>query len=189
MANKLVMLIVISALILGVIIGAGMVTRLDAQQAHELYISINQSVSASSAPVSFWKALLQEFRSFLLLFVCGLTVIGSPVAVLYIGAKGYAIGFTVGFLVKYYGLTGFLASLTGVLPHYIILIPAFMCMGIVAINFSNRLLLAQKGLKGSVGNYFMKAVLIAAAVLLGCVIEGFVSSLLLKNILSMVFTA
>ena len=182
--NKLVMLIVISSLAIGVVLGALMATRVSPEEGEALCLSVNQSIAKTGVYASFLKALSLEFKSFLILFVCGIAIIGSPAAAFYIGTKGYAVGFTVAFFMRYYGLMGLLASLGGVLPHYIVLIPAFMCMGVVGINFSNKLLLGEKNLKDNLKIYIAKSVLIAIFVLFGCAVEGFVSSPILKMILS-----
>ena len=71
------------------------------------------------------------------------------------------------------------------MPHYLILVPAFMVMGIICINFSNRLLLGEKNLKENLKIYVVKALLIAILILAGCVIEGFVSSFALKIVFNL----
>ncbi len=183
--NKTVMLIVVSALIMGIILGAGAVSRLTPEKAKEIYESINRSIAENTSYKSFVKSLQIEFKSFILLFICGAAVIGAPAAVFYIGVLGYAIGFSVGFLVKFYGLLGFCASVCAIAPHYFILIPAFIFMGIISINFSGKLLLGEKGLKNDFLSYTVKALFIAVFIFAACLIEGFFSSFILKKIFSM----
>ena len=182
--NRLVMLIVISSLATGVVLGALAAARMPAGECEELCLSVNRSIANTSVYASFLKALTLEFKSFLILFACGIAVIGSPAAAFFIGTKGYAVGFTVAFLMRRYGLLGLFASLCGVLPHYIVLVPAFMCMGVVGINFSNRLLLGEKNLRDNLKIYTVKSLLTAVFIFLGCAVEGFVSSPALKMILS-----
>ena len=184
--NRLVMLIVISSLAVGVVIGAIMAVGTSQEDGEALCLSLVQSIMNTGVYASFMKALLLEFKSFLILFICGIAVVGSPAAAFYIGIKGYSVGFTVAFLIRSYGLAGLLAALGGVLPHYLLLIPAFMCMGIIGINFSNKLLLGEKKLKENLKIYVVKSFLIAVFVLIGCAVEGFVSTPLLKAVMSMV---
>ncbi|MBO4897135.1 MAG: stage II sporulation protein M [Clostridia bacterium] len=184
--NNTVMLIVISAILMGIIIGAHSAARLAPGEAKGIYESINRSVYESTAYKAFIKSLQIEFKSFILLFICGAAVIGAPAAVFYLGFLGYALGFSVGFLVKYYGLLGFFAATCAIVPHYLILIPAFISLGVISINFSNKLLLGERGLKDDFWCYAVKALLIAAAVFSACIIEGFFSSFILKRILSVI---
>ena len=184
--NKIVMLIVISALLMGIIIGAEAVSHLSPDKAKEIYESINRSVSESTPYKSFVKSLQIEYKSLFLLFFCGAAVIGAPAAVFYIGVLGYSIGFTVGFLVKYYGLLGFFAGVCAIAPHYFVLIPSFIFMGIISISFSNKLLLGEKGLKNDFISYSVKTLFIAVALLAACLIEGFFSSFILKKIFSVI---
>ena len=180
------MLIVISALLMGIIIGAGTVSGLSPDKAKEIYESINRSVSESTPYKSFIKSLQIEYKRLFLLFFCGAAVIGAPAAVFYIGVLGYSIGFTVGFLVKYYGLLGFFAGVCAITPHYFILIPAFTFMGTLSISFSNKLLLGEKGLKNDFVSYSAKTLLVAAVLLAACFTEGFFSSIILKKIFSVI---
>lgn len=182
--NKLVMLIVISSFAVGVVLGAMMAVRVSPEESAALCQSINQSITKTGVYSSFLKALALEFKSFIILFICGIAIIGSPAAAFYIGTKGYAVGFTVAFLMRYYGLLGTLASLAGVLPHYFVLIPAFMCMGVFGINFSNKLLLGEKKLKENLKIYIAKSLLVAILILVGCIVEGFISTPALKAVLN-----
>ena len=184
--NKLIMLIVISAFVMGIILGAWSVSRLTQAAAKEIYESINRSVSESTPHKAFLKSLQIEYKSFFLLFICGVAVIGAPAAVFYTGVLGYAVGFTVGFLVEYYGLLGFFAGICAIAPHYFILIPAFLTMGVISINFSNKLLLGEKGLRDGFTTYLVKSLFIAAVIFAACLIEGFFSSFILKKILSVI---
>ena len=184
--NNVLMLIVISSVLMGIIIGSNHAARLNSDVAKSIYESINKSVSESTAYKSFVKSLQIEYKSFILLFICGVAVIGAPAAVFYMGVLGYALGFSVAFLVKYYGLLGFFAAICAILPHYLILIPAFVSLGVISIGFSNKLLLGERGLRDDFSGYAVKALIIAAVIFAACIIEGFFSSPVLKKILSVI---
>lgn len=184
--NKLAVLIVVSALIIGIIVGASIVTKISVEEAKSIYGSINKSVSESTPAAAFVSSLKLRFKCLGILFLCGLAVIGAPAAVAYTGILGYALGFTVGFMVRYYGLLGLLAAFGGILPHYILLLPSFICMGISGINFSNKLLRGERNISDGFKSYLAKACLIAIPVFAACVAEGFLSSFLLKKILALI---
>lgn len=183
--NRLTLLMVFSAVLVGVCIGTVGVLKLDSDSATTLYSGICDAVSDTGVFSAFTKSLYNEFKRFLIIIFCGVTVIGSPVSVFYLGWCGYSLGFSAGFLMKYYGLTGFLATLGGILPHYFLLLPVYICAGIIGINFSNRLLRGEKRLRDDFKVYLAKMFILAILVLFACLIEGFVSTFLLKKILQM----
>ena len=184
--NRLTLLIVFSSVLVGVCLGTIGVLRLDSTAATALYSGINNSVSTTGVFAAFLKSIYNEFKKFGIIFLCGITVIGSPVCVFYLGLCGYSIGFSAGFLMKYYGLSGFLATLAGIFPHYIILLPVYICAGIIGINFSNRLLRGERHLRNDFAVYLAKMIILAVFLLIACLVEGFISTLLLKNIIKIV---
>ena len=179
------MLIVVSSFMVGIVLGAAVAAKMSPDDGKALYEQVNQGISSANVYKSFLKSLSLEFKSFLVLFFCGIAVVGAPAAVFFIGIKGYAIGFTVGFFIKCFGLAGVLASIGGVFPHYLILVPAFMAMGVICINFSNKLLLGERNLKENLKVYVVKSLLTAVLVFIGCIIEGFVSYFALKIIFNL----
>jgi len=184
--NKLVILIVVSALILGVITGATYSDTLGGETLSEIYNSVNESVSKTSLYSSFLKSLSIQFCRLLVLFLCGLTVVGSPICVFYIGYLGYTLGFSASFLLRNYGACGILGIIGGIFPHYFLLLPTYLYIGTVGINFSNRLLLGEKHLRDSFKVYTGKMLISAIFILVSCIVEGFISSLILKAIFKMI---
>jgi len=184
--NKLTFLIVFSAMIMGIIIGSSSVARLNQNDATELYSAVKDSIESTGIFTAFSKSISNEFKKFFMLFICGLTVFGSPVSVFVIGLTGYSLGFSVGFLLKYFGLVGLLASFFGIIPHYILLFPAFCCAGVIGINFSNGLLMVHKRNAENLKAYVAKMIIILLIILIACVIEGFFSSFLLKKIIGVI---
>lgn len=75
-----------------------------------------------------------------LLWFLGLTVLGIPLIVFIIGARGFILGFTVGFLVQEKAGRGLLLALAGVLPQNLCYVPAYLGAGALAIYFSFSLL-------------------------------------------------
>lgn len=184
--NRLAVLIVVSALLIGIIVGASIVTRISEDEAKGIYTGINKSVSESTPGAAFLSSLKLRFKCLGILFLCGLAVVGAPAAAAYTGFLGYAVGFTVGFMIRYYGLLGLLAAFSGILPHYILLLPSFICMGIAGMNFSNRLLRGEKNISDGFRTYIAKACLISVPIFAACIVEGILSSFLLKKILALI---
>lgn len=184
--NKLTLLLVFASVLTGAIIGAFSVLKLDSETAATIYSALNENAVRYGIFSAFLKSLFNEFKRFIILFVCGITVFGSPVCVASLWNTGYVLGFSAGFLMRYYGLSGILASLLGIVPHYIILLPAYLCVGIVSINFSSKLLRGERNIKRDFKNYAVKMLFFAVIIFTGCVFEGFVSSYLIKKILTII---
>lgn len=180
------MLIVISALLLGIITGAVNADGLDGEKANEIYNLTNQSVLSGSLHYAFLKSLSIQFTRFIIIFLCGITVIGSPVATFYTGYLGFSLGFSSAFLFKYYGFSGILSILLGILPHYVILIPLYLFMTAMSINFSNALLREDKTLRDSLRNYSVKMLVFAVIIFITCLIEGYISAFFLKTIIGFI---
>ena len=184
--NKLTIFLVFSAVLTGIVIGTFSLLKLDENLAKSLIDSVNSSISNSSLFAAFTKSISSEFLKFFALFICGITVFGAPMSVFCLGYLGYTLGFSVGFLMKYYGLAGYLSVIFGIIPHYLILLPAYILTGIVGINFSNKLLLGEKQLKNDFKLYTAKMIFFAVMIFLSCIIEGFVSSFFIKKILLLI---
>jgi len=184
--NMPLYLIAIAAVIMGVIIGSASVGRLDEADAQTLYQSIISSTVNIKAQSTFAKSLFQNAKSVIIFWILGMTVIGTAPMVIAVGAKGYAVGFTVGFLVKYYGLTGFLASVSGVLPHNIIILPCYILLAAAGMNFSQKLLMGTGNIKVSFVSYSALTAILFGIISIGSVVEGYVSSSLIKAALGII---
>lgn len=71
-----------------------------------------------------------------LLFLLGLTVIGSPLILGVVFVRGFVLGFTVGFLVQETMVRGLILSTASVLPHNLLVVPAILLGAGGALSFS-----------------------------------------------------
>src|SRR5690554_2022208 len=71
-----------------------------------------------------------------LLFVLGLSVIGSPLILVVVFIRGFVLGFTVGFLVQETIVQGLVVSTTCILPHNLVMIPATLLAAGGALSFA-----------------------------------------------------
>jgi len=81
-------------------------------------------------------AILNNLKVVLYIWLLGLTVIGIPLVLLLVSARGFVLGFTIGFLVQQKGSQGILIALLAVLPPSIINIPALIVGAVLAVTFS-----------------------------------------------------
>ena len=125
-----------------------------------------------------------------LLFVMllsGFTAIGFPVALAALVYKGMALGFSAALVIDSMSFKGIAIVFTSMIPQNLIIIPALIIAGVAALNvafhtISNRRFGIKKSLAESSGSYLTINVVLAAAILVGCFIESFLSPLLTRLI-------
>lgn len=66
----------------------------------------------------------------------GLTVAGFPLILALVALRGFALGFTVAFLVQTRAFSGILMALLAVLPQNLVNIPVLLLAGVAAYSFS-----------------------------------------------------
>lgn len=184
--NMPVFATVLLALVLGVLAGAFMAARLPEEDAARLSAEVTQNIVSATAATSFSKALGQNVKNTLALWILGMTVIGAPLLLAVVGMRGYAVGYTVGFLVRSYGLTGFLASAAGVLPHNLLVLPCYVLLAGFGICFSKTLLKGGREMRGMLVSYTLRTALVFAVVFSATLLEGYVSCNLLKTAMGII---
>lgn len=131
----------------GIISGALTLRVLNPVQLEELrqyldsFIQWIEMLSGESIHLSWglkvWSEVVQtQLVTFGLLWLLGLTVIGIPLIILAVGARGFILGFTVGFLVQERAGQGLILALAAVLPQNLFYVPALLGAGIFAFYFS-----------------------------------------------------
>lgn len=68
----------------------------------------------------------QHVKTIFIIWISGFSVVGIPLALFVIGAKGFSYGFTAAFFTMQYGWHGLLFSILSYLPHNLILIPGYL---------------------------------------------------------------
>lgn len=81
----------------------------------------------------FNSSLIFNMKFLLFMWVLGFVGFGIIITPLIIGIKGFSIGLTVGYFVKKFGFKGFMFSILGFLPNYLLLIPIFLIIASVSI--------------------------------------------------------
>jgi len=177
----------------GLILGAVILHTLSPLVSQELqrylvsYIKAASSYTEGSIPgLKNWLQISKmQAVSLGLLWVCGLTVVGSPFISLIIGARGFVVGFTVGFLVQEEAGKGLLLAIAGVLPQNLCYIPAFLGAGALAFYFSLNLTRLQGASLRRIGVYSLFFLLFLLPVLLGSWLETYLAPGLLRLAISL----
>ena len=120
----------------------------------------------------------------LVIYLGGMHLLGVIFVGAIIGYKGFTLGYSMGFLLNYQGLSGFLMILFSLIPQNILLIPAFFYFSYISVNQSI-IIWGGKGSNGiekknSLVTYTKIFIVILAVVLVASLIQGFICPLLLK---------
>lgn len=144
--NQSLYIFTVVLMTMGVIFGAVIVNSLALEQKQELFgflqyffrnIDQNGLVDPNQ---QFQQAMGYYVKTVGIMWIFGLSIIGVPMILLLLFLKGIVIGFTVGFLVNQFQWDGVLFALAGVLPQNMLVVPAFVIIGVAGIAFSLRLI-------------------------------------------------
>lgn len=180
---------------IGIFFGAIIVNSLSIDQKNDLYLYLNRFFGQISNDPMMSSADLfsQSFTHYLkyigLIWILGISVIGLPIILILLFLKGIVIGFTVGFLVSQMGFKGFFLALVSVLPQNLILVPAFLIVGVTALSFSLRMIRMQLTKSEPFGPLFTRYSLIMLGIivliLLSASIEAYISPFLMKAVFNL----
>lgn len=115
-----------------------------------------------------------------LTWLLGLTVIGAPLVLGIVFLRGFVLGFTIGFIIEELYIKGLILSLSSVLPHNLVAVPAVILAAGGALSFSASALKTLLGLsKESIYGQFAAtttlAVISACLLALATVVEIYIT--------------
>ena len=82
----------------------------------------------------FKASMLSNLRVVIPLWISGCLVALVPISFIVPGTKGFSMGFTMGFMVIYFGFKGFLLSFVSVLPQVLLLVPIMLFLAVCAMK-------------------------------------------------------
>lgn len=131
-----------SVYILGLVVGGLGSSALDSYQrgaltSHvDLFIRGLRNYGSQVPNIEVAKlALLGHLKVAVLVWLLGISVIGAPVIVLILFVRGFAAGFTAGFLTAEMGGQGILLATFATLPHSVFAVPALFLVCVSALGF------------------------------------------------------
>lgn len=189
-------LVVIIIFGVGVFFGAASVNNLSQEHISQLTGIIDKFLASTpdlhSVPVEIIKpALRDNLMAWGVLYFLGLTIIGIPMVLVLIFMRGFTLGFTISFLATQKSSIGTLLSITSILPHNLLLLPALFVSAVAAISFS--ILLLQRFFDTKVRvwpgflGYSVVMILTGLLISFAAVIEAFVTPWLTR-MASVIFT-
>ncbi len=191
--NFVICFIVIIIFGIGIIAGAITIKVLNLEQKNSIMAFLNtffkMVANNSFDNVSILKqSLIDNIKTIILIYITGFIVVGIPIISVVVLFRGFALGFTVGFLVNEYGFKGFLFSVLGILPQNLIIIPALLAISSIGIVFSMKSVKSRKfrytnnNINLNVANYSILILSFSIIIIGGCFIEAYISPNFLRLI-------
>ncbi|MBM7584425.1 stage II sporulation protein M [Bacillus pakistanensis] len=198
-AHSSIYLFILTLFFMGVIFGAVVVNSLSFTQKEDLYFYLGQffgEISDGKVAASedlFRQSFLHNVKYLGLMWILGISIIGLPIIFVLLFMKGVVVGFSVGFLVNQMGWEGFLLSFVSVLPQNIVIIPAFIFVGVISASFSLTLI-RKIFMKNSptyqiqmvplFSKYAIGFIIAIGVITIAASIEAYISPTLMKTVIS-----
>ena len=178
--------------VIGVIFGAIAVSGLEPTVNRNLFTTFSGFINSYRTINYERSVLLTEmagvyYSSLLIIWVMGLSVVLMPLIPCWLLIKGFAFGFSISFLARYFQLQGVLLAVLALLPQNLISIPVYLLAGVIAISFSWRVIGYFRGRNKispvDVIDYSLKFLLLGIFLFISILIEVFVSPNLFERVL------
>lgn len=182
-------------LVIGTVSGAITVRAVTFHQKQDLIGYINtyfETMMVGKLEAATWQSVVwMNLQTVILMWLCGLIVFGVPVIIGIIFARGFVIGFSVGFLVDELGLKGFLFAMASIIPHNLVVVPALVGLGALGISFSFSVVFGSKNRAGLRRNtspalqYTVNALLFLLLMAAASLVEVFITPVFIKAALTL----
>lgn len=168
---------------LGIAAGAVSVERLDEKQLGEVSSYLQGFIRElgdfnPDAQRALRNAMINGAVMVGAIYVLGLTVIGMPFTLAILFARGFVLGFAVGFLVRDMSGGGILMAMVSVVPHNLLYVPALMVGVASSLSFGVLLLKRNFDSRVPILPNFIRYTAIMAGVLMVILAAGVVESYL-----------
>jgi stage II sporulation protein M len=137
-----------------------------------------------------YSSLFSSMKALFFLWFLGLTIVGLPVIYGFVFARGFVLGFTVGFFASEAGLSGAVFSVLSILPHNILFVPAYLLLGGIAASFSLHLARGRVWRNAGIGRFIVSYTVLCLAMglvfVLASLIEAYVSQSIMRSASSLI---
>ncbi|RJX23648.1 MAG: stage II sporulation protein M [Dethiobacter sp.] len=143
-------------------------------------------------PLDLLKVSLQKNILFhFMLWALGFLWIGFPFILVVLALKGFALGFTVAFIVYRSALKGLIFCLAAVLPHNLLLLPAYLVAAATALTLSLLKLKERLGKKRTDRNHYYRGycylmLLLLVIILMGGLVEAYITPVFMRLVISII---
>lgn len=189
--NFIIYFTMIIFLIVGIVIGSITIKILNTEQKGEILNFFNSFFkSLDNKEYNNLQILKQSisdnFKTIFVIWITGILIIGIPVIPIIILLRGFALGFTVGFLVNEFGVKGFLFSLLAILPQNIFIIPGIILIASTGLIFSlkqikdNKVKMYKESILQDIISYTVAILFFSIIVSIGSLVEAYITPVFIK---------
>lgn len=183
-----VVALVLILFIMGIVFGVLAANVLEKDQRADLLDYVDQGIHGNQYTETnnyARQTITANIQTVFFLFFMGISVIGVPLALLLVFTRGFILGFSVGFLFQTMGFKGLILSLTGILPHNLLVIPGLLLMVVAIIDCAAALTKIRFTKKQvPIAEEFIRCAVLTMIVLIIMVLAG-----LVQGYITPVFTA
>lgn len=180
-------------LIIGIVVGAITIKMLNIDQKNKILSFFNSFFVLMNGNeidnlMLFKESIKNNFRTVLIIWLTGAIIIGIPIIPVIVVLRGFALGFTVGFLVNEFGAKGFLFSVLAIMPQNLFIIPGIISISSIGINFSlsnvkgNKIKSNYNNLFSNFINYSTLIFLFSLVIFIGSLVEAYVTPIFMRLI-------
>lgn len=194
--NRFILYVILGIIyILGVLIGSILLKKMNLAES-KFFINFSNPFFKNIYHNDFGQLLVFKSSLFsnllfiIVLSLLGLLGFGFILIALLIFIKGSFLGLTVAYLVKDLGMKGIFISILGIYPQNLFIIPGIIGIGAVTISmsllFRNNVRHKYVKAKGftNLKDYAVLILIFTMIIIVGCLIEGFISPIFLKMALN-----
>ncbi len=142
----------------------------------------NIEKSGADSAALFRSGLLSNLKNFGFLFFFSVTVIGAPFIAAFSAFKGFIHCFTLFFMFRVYSIRAGLFFLLGMLPHYLLLIPCYLCLCVVCLKFSLSLIREKQELTKTIPRLLAMLALFFVLATMATLLQAYIEPLLIRLI-------
>lgn len=138
----------------------------------------------------FTYILGRSFREFVVFWLLSFTILGIPYIILKILAFGFSTGFFISAIALQYGFKGIIMILAYKFPHGIIYLPIIILCIHKGYCLTRSIYYENRDFSGAIirqaKSYLLLWIFLAVLLVLGCFLEAYVGSFLLKKALNLI---
>lgn len=139
----------------------------------------NISQSGTDGGALFKTALRTNGTNCIFLLLSSLMVIGAPLVVGFAAIRCFMHGFTLFLLLRLYGVRALLFFILGMLPHYLLLVPAYGLLCVLCLRFTLTLMHDKGDLKRRLFLFLGKTLGLFAVTLMAALLQAYVEPFLI----------
>lgn len=176
----------------GIVVGIYSVRYMSEEGSRGMVDLIKQNLMYIQGGEVFYKDIVYRslkvyIPTILIVWILGLTIIGIPIVLLINSIKGFTFGFTLGFLILFFGNKNINSSTIIFLIQNIIIIPIFIVSSVISINMTSKIFFNKNKEKrnNNIFNYSLGFIGILFLVVLISIVQSITSPIIIESLIKM----